>query len=150
MKYHLPNLDSKINKLFYCNNRLISEQQIIELQEIFLTPGFHNFPITTVKDARSLIYTFLDALRCHQIIGCMTANTDLPLRKSIFDINHYLCEYGYFGSNHSYNYDRFFIEEFDIDFLWIEPSKSNQFSQFKEKIAEFNIDKQIPIIVFVQ
>jgi hypothetical protein len=147
MKYHLPNLDSKINKLFYCNNRLISEQQIIELQELFLTPGFHQYPITTVKDARALMYTFLDALRCYQIVGCMTANTDLPLRKSIFDINDYLWQYGYLGSS---NYDKFFIEEFDIDFLWIEPTQHNEFDQFKEKLAEFNIDKQIPIIVFVQ
>lgn len=142
MKNICYNLDSKINQTFTLrlNKKLvISEQQILELQDLLLTNGVHHIGVPSIKEGRALIYKFLDALRCYQSVACYTADGK-ALKKSILDLYKELAEK---------NWDYFFIEEFNSDFLWLE-QESNHYQNcraLEQKICELGIDQHIPIII---
>lgn len=142
MKYYSYNLDIKINRplsLLRIKKLAISEQQILELQDLFLTNGIHHIAVPSLKEGRALVYKFIDALRCYSNIVCFTANGD-SLRKSIFDMKSYLDDT---DLNH------FLIEEFDFDFVWLERDSRNLAGSIKieEKLSELNFDHHVPIIV---
>ena len=140
MKNISYNLDCKINQslsLFVNKKLVITEQQILELQDLFLTPGIHYINVATVKNGRSLIYTFLNALRCYNAPACLTNNA-MPLKKEIHLLN-----------THS-NLDHFFIEESGFDFMWIEARKEDYwYVSFKQRIEEMGIDQHIPVLILL-
>ena len=132
MKYTSYNLDFKINASFSS----ISELQILELQDVFLTNGFHYITVPTIQEGRSLVYTFLDALRCFQAVGCITKNK-IGLEKGIFDIVSYLDFCGFNDVSNNAERELYFIEDFDFDFVWIESDKKDQWQLcFEQKIQE--------------
>lgn len=143
MKYNSYNLDFKINSSFSS----ISELQILELQEVFLTKGFHYIAVPTIQEGRTLIYTFLNALRCFQSVGCITKDK-MPLEKGIFDIVSYLDFCGFNDVKNIAERELYFIEDFAFDFLWIESNKNDQWHHgFEQKLQELSIDQHIPIII---
>lgn len=150
MKFISYNLDSKINPSLLLNNKLaLSEQQILELQDLFLTNGFHQISVPSIKEGRSLTQIFLRALGCYQTVGCVS-NTNMTLKKGIFDIHNYLLACGYLDKENSRDLARFFIEEFDFDFIWIEKKQNDHWADyFEEKIQEYSIDQQIPIVILL-
>jgi len=143
MKYNSSNLDFKINSSFSS----ISELQILELQEVFLTKGFHRITVPSIHEGRTLVYTFLEALRCFQSVGCITKNK-IPLEKGIFDIVSYLDFCGFSDVSNIADQELYFIESFDFDFVWIESNKNDVWHfYFEQKLEELNIDQQIPVII---
>ncbi len=151
MKYHSHNLDSKISKLLSSNNFLISEQLIIELQDIFLTNGVHVIDVESLQEGRMLIQKFLRALKCYQSVGCL-AQDEITITKEIFDIHHYLLMYGFLERKNTNDLERFFIEDFNFDFIWIERKIDDQSEwslYFEQRISHYDIDQQIPIIILM-
>ncbi len=144
MKNLCYNLDCKINQSFSLklNNTIgISEQQILELQDLFLTNGVHHISVPSIKEGRALIYKFLDALRCYQSVACFTIE-GCSLKKSIFDLNKNISQK---------DWDRFLIEEFTSDFLWIEQDSIMHQSclQIEEKLCRLGFDTHMPIIILL-
>ena len=144
MKNLCYNLDSKINQPFSLklnNTFAISEQQILELQDILLTNGMHYLSVPTIQEGRALIYTFLDALRCYQSIACFTIQGN-SLKKSVRDLYTQLDQK---------NWDHFFVDEFNSDFLWIEQDASIHHSSMllEEKLCQLGMDQQLPIIILI-
>ncbi len=142
MKNLLYNLDSKINQSFSLQLNThagISEQQILALQDLFLTNGVHYIGVSSIKEGRTIIYKFLEALRCYQSVACFTID-GITLKKSILDLHKQLL---------TKNIDRFLVEEFNSDFLWIE--QENFFMQnclrLEEKIFALGLDQHMPIII---
>lgn len=143
MKYNSYNLDFKVNSSFSS----ISELQILELQEVFLTNGFHYIAVPTIQEGRSLVYTFLEALRCFQTVGCITQNK-IGLEQGVFDIVSYLDFCGFNDISNIAERELYFNEVFDFDFVWIESHNKDQWHlYFEQKIQELGIDQQIPVIV---
>lgn len=146
MKNLCYNLDFKINQPFSSlklnNTFAISEQQILELQDLFLTNGIHHISVPTLKEGRALIYKFLHALNCYQSIACFTID-GISLKKSILDLHSQLLQK---------NWDHFFVEEFTNDFLWIE--QDNIIYQnsllLEEKLCQLGFDQYLPIIILNQ
>jgi hypothetical protein len=143
MKYICYNLFNKVNPLL----STISKQQILELQDIFLTNGIHHIQVSSSSEGRLLVQTFLQALRCFCAIGCLT-NNKIPLQDGVFDIRNFLDIYGYSITKNNSEIDRFFLEEFECDFLWIETTSNNYwYSHFEQKIHDLGIDQHMPIII---
>lgn len=140
MKYNSYNLDSKINQpsFILSNKKLtISEQQILELQDLFLTKGIHTIEVPSIRQGRYLIYSFLDALRCFNSVACITMSK-VSLKKNIFNMHEYL----------HWDNDNFFSHELDFDFIWIEILKDNKHDimSYQHIIEHLCMDRQIPII----
>lgn len=144
MKNLCYNLDFKINQPFSLklNNQLsISEQQILELQDLFLTNGVHHIGVPSIKEGRALIYKFLDALRCYQSIACFTIDGN-TLKKQIFDLRQKIAQK---------DLDHFLIEEFTNDFLWLEQDMPmyQDCILLEKKLCQLGFDQQIPIIILL-
>lgn len=122
---------------------------IIELQDIFLTNGVHIIDVESLQEGRLLIQKFLQALRYYQTIGCLTQQGQ-SLEEGIFDIHEYLLLYGFLEGKNTNELERFFIEDFNFDFVWIEKkiSEDNDWSvYFEQRMVHYEIDIQIPIII---
>jgi hypothetical protein len=149
MKFISYNLDSKINPSYLLKNKLtITEQEILELQDLFLSNGMHCLAVPTLKEGRSLMYTFLNALHCYNAVSCITKIGGL--RKNTFDVYSYLQQCGYLEEKNLIHLEKFLTEEFDVDFLWIECKKSDTWQLiFEQKIQEIGIDQHIPVMVLM-
>lgn len=124
---------------------------IIELQDIFLTPGIHVIDVESLQEGREIILKFLHALRCYEAIGCVTQR-DQGLSADIFDIHHYLLMYGFLEGKNNNELEHFFTQDFNFDFLWIEKNANelNGWSDyFEQRIARYGIEQYIPIILLV-
>ncbi len=126
----------------------LTESTILELQDIFLTNGFHQINVSSIEQGRSLLYTFLDSLGIYQDVACLTA-IGTPLRPDITDISSDLFDSGCLDSSENY-LEEFFIEQWYYDFMWIEATSdllaTPWVDEIKSKIINLKIDRQIPII----
>lgn len=124
---------------------------IIELQDIFLTPGIHVIDVEFLQEGRDIIQKFLSALRCYQAVGCLTQHGQ-ELTRDIFDIHHYLLMYGFLEGKNGNDLEQFFTQDFNFDFIWIE-KKNNETSDwchyFEQRIARYDIRSRVPIILLL-
>lgn len=135
------NLDFKIKQSFcfkLSQTTSITEQQILELQELFLSNGIHYIMVPSLQEGRALVSRFLDALRCHQSAACFTF--EAALAKRFVDLRKQM---------NKKNWDSYLCEDFKSDFIWIEQDPIHlQESLFLEKkLCELGFDHCMPIIV---
>lgn len=122
-----------------------SELDILYLQNIFTTPGFHALTVPSIAIGRELIIQQLGALQWHQDIGYLTANRtavctgaqnlglliDQPIDQEVLET--------------------FFIQRFYSDFLWIEATDSllamPWIYAFEKQLLNYHVDQMIPIII---
>jgi len=124
----------------------LTESSILELQDTFLTNGFHHIKVKDIESGRSLISTFLDSLGLYHDVACLTAAGHEFLDPLVTHLH--------FGSKNIDEADKeleyFFIEHFYYDFLWIETSQELDvqpwYPLFKTKLNEFNVNHGAPII----
>jgi len=118
----------------------LSENTILELNDIFLTRGIHAMTAYSVEEGRNLIYAVLASLKCFHTIACVTLAT-LPLEPSI-----YAC-----AAVASVNIEEFFVERPYFDFLWIESTQTLEqapwFADFKTCLLDQHLDQEMPILV---
>lgn len=129
-------------------NSPFTEKDILDLQEEFLSNGFHYLKVHDVQDGRRVINTFLYSLKSYyQDVGCLSlANICLP--DSITDIYEMLEWYGYLKHN---CLESFFIDQWYSDFLWIEATEelllTPWFCTFSQLLEDFAVHKEIPIFI---
>ena len=126
----------------------LSEIDILDLEDKFLTNGFHYINVNDVESGRVLVYQFLDSLPCYgQRAALSIASTMLD--NSITDVYYELVKGGYIDSP-SYM-EEFFIEQFYYDFMWIEACNHlvdyAWFSEFFGKMVSYKLDQHIPILI---
>lgn len=130
------------------SKKSFSEIEIIRLQKIFLTPGFHVLQVRDMLEGRKTIETFLHSLNCYTNVACLSIES-APLRAQVFDVFYGLTFGGYI---HSYEHtmEQFFIDHFTADFIWIEatPNLLNQAWShvFKYHLENYNIRRSLPVI----
>jgi hypothetical protein len=150
MKNCFVNLDSKINRSFSLiqnYKHTITEQQILELQDMFLSNGIHYMYVSSLQEGRNLIYRFLGALRCYNNAACATNSTD-QLESTVCDLQKYLDSFHYFENKNIDELMRFLHEEFDFDFVWIEQNSTYwQGTKLEHALLNANLEQQLPIIV---
>lgn len=128
---------------------LFTESEIIKLQNIFLTPGFHTLQVRNAYESRQTIETFLSSLNCYANIACLSM-ADAPIPSKYFDIFYALTFGGYINSTCQTSLEHFFLEHFDADFLWIEATPmllaQPWFYEFKYHLDRHNIRNLLPVV----
>lgn len=105
------------NNIKYFSNQL-TEQDILELQNIFLTCGMHFIQTNNVESGRKIITTILGSLKYYNNIGAITEIAGL--QESIFDIFMHIKIDGLSSGNIVADLENFFIIHACFDFIWIE------------------------------
>ncbi len=126
----------------------MSEDDILFLQDIFLTNGVHAINVADVRVGRSIVHSMLQSLNFYQAVACMTCDQTTPLAESIIDVYSFLS-----NKNYDLSYEEvehFFIEEFFSDFLWIELSEklinTSLFAYSFQALNELDMPRRIPIV----
>ncbi|MCX5923178.1 MAG: hypothetical protein NTU89_01280 [Candidatus Dependentiae bacterium] len=138
--------DEKLAKNF---NPPFCDFQIIELQNIFMTPRIHKITVKNITSGRSLINTFLNSLNYYHNVGCLTA---IPICLDLQTVDMYQLIQEY---TQSFEIDRaiedFFVEHSYFDFVWIEMTKDllDQFSlqDIKRMCEILTVNESIPVIM---
>jgi len=115
--------------------RLSSEltaEDILYLQELFLTNGFHHIRVPTVEDGRSLMYKLLNSMHFFNDIACLTCINEPAISCDVYDILNDLRTYC--NGDESINViEEYFLEVFFTDFMWIELNEALTKDPFVEQ-----------------
>jgi hypothetical protein len=139
-----------LNKLTFMKNAL-TDTDILELQEKFLSNGLHHITVPTIADGRTLIFTFLNSLSLFlNTPACVTAS-DLLLPSTIINVYEQLTQQEYFNKADIGYMHTFFFEQFYCDFIWVEMTSSlvnlNWYVEFEHIFLDLHIAKDIPMLV---
>jgi len=122
-----------------------SENDILYLQELFMSNGIHHISVPDIAAGRNLIEMFLSSLNCFYDIAYF--GSEPHTHTSYFDVLAHLKLY----EKNAADLDEFFINEFYFDFMWLEQtphfSASPRFTNFMHKLAELKVDQHLPIII---
>ena len=124
-----------------------SEQDILELQDEFLTNGFHYLTVSNIQTGRKIISTFLSSLNYYQEVGCLTV-ADQALMQNVSNIYELLENSDYLQNM---NFEEFFLENWYYDFVWIEAIEQLWYlSWFKKlylQLADGTLEDSLPIFI---
>jgi hypothetical protein len=127
----------------------LPEEDIIFLQDLFLTNGYHHIKVPSQGSGRIIMHTLLQSMHYYHNVACLTDNSGVPLKKSVTDLCdkitcNYLPECSY------EDVETYFLEQDYIDFMWIELSESlftNTVAMYVlQVLQELNLAQHIPII----
>jgi len=129
----------------------LTDKNILDLQEKFLTNGLHHIKVPTIHDGRTLIFTFLNSLSfiLHSIACVTTSDTMLP--ENIINIHEQLSKIENFNTSHTDYMQNFFFEQFYFDFIWVEMTTSlitsEWYQEFENNFIDLKMNKNIPMLV---
>lgn len=139
-------LQKNVVKIY--DQRLISHEQVINLYDILLTPGFHCLSANNIIEGRLIIDIFLMSLNYFHNISCLTTEKK-DFSGPIHNIYKELEQGGYLAQG-SDGIERYLLDFFYYDFLLIEMQptliKSSWLPLFQQKLIDLGIDQTIPII----
>lgn len=125
----------------------LAEEDILELQDFFLTNGIHDIVVDTVETGRKLMHTLLSSLNCYHSMAVLTLEP-LAGKLPACDIYQELLQDNFFTDIHAI--DRFFIEHFYFDFMWIERSEdlanAHWIPYFEQQLMEYKLEFHLPIV----
>ncbi len=128
----------------------LSEKDIFYLQDTILNNGQHYINVDNIAAGRSILNTFLNILPIYHDIACITLQHGILLPSHITDIYQELMDNHYIDSFGAYDLEAFFCNRFYFDFMWIEATENlidtEWFAQFDQKMKDFLVKQQIPII----
>lgn len=130
---------------------ILSENEILLFQELFYTTGFHYIQVDSFSQGRALVDTFISSIKYHKNIAYLTTQSKPLLKNSLFKAVDIYKELNKLNALYNFhNLEKFLLENFYYDFLWIELNfeilNSCWLGHFEQKIIDFNIDNTLPII----
>ncbi len=130
----------------------LTETDILDLQEKFLSNGFKHIRVKSMKAGRALVHRFLSSLSIYHNVAYV-AMADVTLQTNYTNVYYELMRGRYLNSFKPCFSDEFFIEEFYFDFMWIEATeellRSSWYKYFKKKLLDFKLDQNIPMMVLL-
>lgn len=126
--------------------RSLSEQDILDLQNAFLTFGYHRVPVSSLGWGRTLICSFLSSLSCFSSVSCLTYSRGI-LPNGVVSLHEELALATDFSSD---SIDHFLLENFYYDFCWIECTPelvdSAWFKHFRQRLDDFNFVGSMSVV----
>lgn len=126
--------------------KTLSEETILHLQAMFITPGFHALYVQDIATGRAIIKSQLEALNWYHSVGCLVTHADYTFSYAhniIHDLKHSIIDTQIIES--------FFLDVFYYDFLWIELTTELEamtwIKDFETQLLTYRLDETIPIIV---
>lgn len=132
----------------------ISESEILHLQDLFLTPGFHELKFVNLKTARLQLYTILEALQFYHrpaALSTASASFKAPLTDLYGELLQAGCltTTGLTSSCRVEALSNFCLQQFHYDFLWIEDpahlATYSWYQPFCDLLADYRFDQLLPI-----
>lgn len=128
----------------------LSERQILDFQDLFLTNGIHYIDVESFSDARRFVASFLDSLASTKRIGCLTTLGD-SLEPRVIRLYDDLALAGTLTTS-PLSLETFLLEEFYYDLLWVECTtdllSTPWFWYFERKLTDFNLGASFPVLMF--
>ena len=128
----------------------LSEFDILDLQDKFLTNGFHYINVSTISFGRSLVSRFLKSLHCYNDNAVLSLATPV-IDENVTDIYYELIQGGFISFSSENDLDEFFVNQFYYDFMWIEACNhlvdSAWFTDFFGKMVSYKLDQHIPVLI---
>jgi hypothetical protein len=137
--------------LFYVAKKKFAEEDILDLQDIFLSIGIHTIEVDNLYEGRLLLHTFLEALRCYSSIGCLNT-AGIPLEKGVVDMYKELQARGYLDKKNRFDFEHFLTYFQEFEFIWIELQRKTVlkwYPYFYQQLITLNFDKRMPIVVVI-
>lgn len=134
----------------------LSEYDILDLQEKFLSNGIHHITVDSLEIGRALIKTFVSSMHCYHENAILSTSFDAASTLSGSDISFVdiyceLIQGGYIEDNKNFKFNDFFVDQFFYDFMLIEASEdlidNSWFLKFFTSIKNCEIDRHMPIFV---
>ena len=94
----------------------LKDLNIIELQNLFMTPKTHYLKSKDIVTGRNLIYTVLKSLNHYHHVGCVTATKSECLDQNILNLSQIRVTKKSFIET----VEIFLVENPNIDFAWVE------------------------------
>lgn len=144
---HYNNLERNDPKNVKTFNVNLSEQDVLNLQEIFLTFGIHCIKTDNVKSGRKIINTILGSLKYYQNIGAVTdlAGLDIHVADILVDIK----MQGLYSGDVIVDLENFFMIHACFDFIWVEFSGSlleRDIINLKNVFNMYYVQERMPVI----
>lgn len=126
-----------------------SEQDVLELQGLFVALGVHVIKTKNISDGRKIIQTILQSLNYYHNIGCVTTIGNLPI--NICDvINHIKLQKSQKGDL-LVDLEDFFAVHPCFDFIWIELTEDmkTQYSSndIKKIFDMYHVEERMPVLI---
>ena len=126
-----------------------SEEDVLELQEIFVTLGVHIIKVKNVIEGRQILKIILNSLNYYNNIGCITQEKDIPV--SVCDIlNHIVLEKIEKGDLLT-NLEDFLAVHPCFDFIWIELTKNIKkelsYKAIKNIFDMYHVEERMPVLI---
>ena len=128
-------------------NFQLSEQDVLELQEIFLTFGMHYIKTQNIESGRNIINTILGSLKYYQSIGAITDQAGL--QEPVCDILVDMKMQGYYLDTILVNLENYFTVHAGFDFIWVELSASlldQDIMNIKNIFDMYHVQESMPVI----
>lgn len=141
-KQLLPKRTIKTIDLVISSVDRLTENEIIHVNNLFTTYGFHTILLKDQKESRALINRFLPTLNYYKSIACLTNPASIV--PTHVDNLAYMFE-------QENDLDAILTECFYYDFVWIEEYQlvADQAKLLKIKLKELNLHAELPIISFL-
>ncbi len=140
MKNLCSNLGYKITQsILLKKNNTFTDQQILELQDIFLEPGIHYVQVDSFASGRLVIHHYLNALKCFDSPACFSLHTHEPNVTNIVEEVSPAQLLAYFEL------------DFDADFLWVECDSGllHYYPTVFLALEKYAAQQHIPIIIML-
>lgn len=103
-------------------NVFLTEDDIIFLQDVFLTNGLHHIKVPSVVSGREIIYKLLQSMHYYHYVTCLTGNVDVPLKRTVSNLFQNISQCC--GQDCGYDeVENYFLEQCYTDFMWVELSE---------------------------
>ena len=149
--YEVVNQGQKQTSMFSCYQQL-SEAEILDLQELFLSTGIHRIVSYDLYTGRTLVEFFLQAMAHHYNEKACLSLHALTLDTPILDVYSLVQLFVEdMQEDPAVFFEEFFTEQLYADFLWIEETAHLRAQQwygaFLEALSLLRFDRQIPIVI---
>ena len=147
-KNHDFSYDHEDNKLFTIP---FSEQDVLALQEIFVSCGVHTIKTKNVIDGRKIIQTILNSLNYYHNVGCVAETFIHKLPITVCDIISHIKIQKIKKDNLLLDLEGFFAEHPCFDFIWIELTQDikNQLSSddIKKIFTMYHVEERMSVLI---
>lgn len=147
---HYNNHDLLTKPKIYTHN--LSNDDILFLQDTFLTKGLHSISVDSLETGRALIYTIIQSLHYYEAIACLTMAHQPPLADPI--INMYQDAYTRFGPSYTLDdIENMFLDYWSIECLWLERTRTSSqdalYGACTKAMHSLDMPEHIPVVQLV-
>lgn len=126
-----------------------SEEDVLMLQEIFITSGVHTIKTKNVIDGRKIIQTILNSLNYYHNIGSIASTKNLP--HNVCDIINHIALQNLRPNNLLMNLEDFFDVHPCFDFIWIELTQDIKkictIENLKKLFDMYHVEERMPVFI---